>query len=379
MGPEGPDRKSNASGGLSQVRGSGCDRHRSVERTYSTGVPKTLLALVLVVAACGSNGGIDATTPSPTVGGPYGSETLFGFTPFPARPSLDGVLTSYRIAAEHGDLVAHHLDDCVPWGALTSGSPLPESVEAALRLRQEQTPEGSAVYLATSFSAIGRDAMAPDCAEGGVPPPPDSSEALDAAKDWIDLLVERLHPAWVNVGVEINLVAQHDEALGTALEQLAVDLGEHIDATHPDIETLVSLQADSPIDPDSSATLAAAMDLIGLSIYPTVFGATDVPPDDALDELARLGRPLVVAETGWPGDDDPAGQAEYVTWLGRVADRHRMAFVVWFFPADPDPLFVDAPPDLAVTAALFSGMGLITAEGSERPALAEWDRLRLGG
>lgn len=84
MGPEGPERKSNATGGLSQVRESRNFRGRKSGLAHPEGVPKTLLAMV--------PGIVD-----------QGSATLHRLTPIAIRPCPEGGLCSYRTVAEPAD------------------------------------------------------------------------------------------------------------------------------------------------------------------------------------------------------------------------------------------------------------------------------------
>jgi hypothetical protein len=359
---------------------------------------RILTLFFLVTGACG--GGPEADTTSTTAAPTSATEsvastttlpsagTLWGFTPFPTRPDLNGVIDAYRIADDHGDLIAHHLDECVPWDALENRTELPYDLNDTLQLRTEQSPRDAVVYVAMSLSAIGRDAVAPDC--GGVARERSFAdpEVIAGAKDWADLLVARLQPVFLNVGVEFNLLDRNRPDLGEGFEALILELIDHIHTRHPGVVVLASVQFDTMADTAEVAAVAGAVDLLGVSIYPSAFGATSPPSDDALDALAALGPRLAIAETGWPGAPaivdgtivpfTEAIQVDYVEWLGRMAERHDLRLVVWFFPGDPRPVFIDAPPDLQAVAALFATMGLVADDRTPRPALEVWDRLRAG-
>ena len=353
---------------------------------------RVLLATAIVAASCGGGSGetttstpaITTTTTAPTTPTLPAGRTLWGFTPFPTRPDLNGVIDAYRIADDHGDLIAHHLDECVPWDALENHTELPYDLADNLTLRTEQSPRDSIVYVAMSLSAITRDAVAPDC--GGLQRERSFAdpEVIAAAKDWADLLVAWFQPVYLNVGVEWNLVDRNRPDLG--FEALILELAEHVHARHPGVAILASVQLDVMVDPARVAAVAGAVDILGVSLYPTAFGATVPPTEDALDGLAALGKPLALAETGWPGA--PAivegtivpfteqGQVLYVEWLGRMAEHHDLRFVVWFFPGDPGPVFADAPPQIFEVARMFATMGLVADDRTERPALEVWDSLR---
>ena len=57
--------------------------------------------------------------------------------------------------SEHTDLVAHHLDDGVPWPEAFEGKPFPPKVRESLDYRIAQL-KGHTAYLAVTPIAIGR-------------------------------------------------------------------------------------------------------------------------------------------------------------------------------------------------------------------------------
>jgi hypothetical protein len=353
------------------------------------------LALFLVAGACGDDStGAATTTTTAAIGTttstapPSAAPTLWGFSPFPTQPDFSGLIDAYRIANDHGDLIAHQLDECVPWEALRTGGELPYDHDDQLAVRAQHTPFDSVVYVAASLTSVTRDAVASDCGGPGGDRSFTDPVIRESAKGWIDLLVARLDPEYLNVGVEFTLFARHRPDEAEAFESLIVELVDHVHAQHPGVVVLASAQFDTHADVSAVEAVAAAVDVLGISIYPSAYGATAVPADDVFEGLAALGKPLAIAETGWPGGSttiDGAtvpfteeGQVEYVEWLGRVAERHDMAFVVWFYPGDPGPVLANVPADLSATAQLFATMGLVAEDRTERPALEVWDRLREG-
>jgi hypothetical protein len=349
---------------------------------------RLLSVLVVITAACTPTGESDVTvaaTPAPTTAesavppARASDGTLWGFTPLPTEISIEGLLEAYDIIEDHADLVAHHFDECVPWTALVEGGPLPRELDEQLQLRAARTRDDWAVFVAISLLAITRDGPARDCDPAGRAPEDfDDPDVLSAARVWVDLLVERLDPDFINVGVEVNLYGAFRPDDVDALIAVTRALYDHVQAEHPGIPVMASYQIDFTDGPVSPADLAVGADMLGLSSYPEVAGFTGLPADDRLDAFAALGIPIAFAETGWRGDLDPDVQADYVAWLGRMAERHEMPFVVWFAPGDPDPLAAGAPPELRAIAELFDGIGLIAADGTERPALAVWDAVREG-
>ncbi len=134
------------------------------------------------------------------------------------------------------------------------------------------------------------------------------------------------------------------------------------------------------------------LDVWVISSYPFfVFPAgADIPADYYTPLLARTTKPVAVAEGGfasrpfaaWAQGGTPPDQVAYLNALhGQLGER--LAFWVYLLLNDFDPdSYAAAMPGEAAddlnTLGFFTSVGLREADGTPKPALEVWDRLRAG-
>ncbi|MCZ7525977.1 MAG: hypothetical protein M5U14_06060 [Acidimicrobiia bacterium] len=209
----------------------------------------------------------------------------------------------------------------------------------------------------------------------------------EGAKAWVRLLVDELRPDYLNASVEMNLYADAAPGDYPNLVSLYREIRAEVKAEHPDLPVFPSFQLEQLDDLEPVREVLDAADLVAISTYPVIRAAPGVPPETRYDDLAGLGRPLAVVETGFPAfpvegagttlDVDPGAQAAYVEWLGRRAATPGLELVVWFFPYDL-PADLPVPDEVADVTVVFEHMGLLDTSGRERPALDAWRRARAG-
>ena len=95
-----------------------------------------------------------------------------GFTPFNYDASEEAQQTVYGLINARQDLIAHHLDDGIPWPEASAGTAYHPNVEGELNERLGATPSGMTIYLATTPISSGRDDLANYGAENGNMPRP---------------------------------------------------------------------------------------------------------------------------------------------------------------------------------------------------------------
>ncbi len=90
-----------------------------------------------------------------------------GFTPLPYDlPTEPGVeLITYGFLVYRGTLIAHHLDEGVPWQQSYAGMPFPDSLEHDIQTRLENTTAAQKVYLAVTPIAKPRNELAANWGE----------------------------------------------------------------------------------------------------------------------------------------------------------------------------------------------------------------------
>ncbi len=364
-----------------------------------------VVPLLLLASACspstgggaGDESSVGSTPSTGAVGSPTPDragtgELLLGLTPFPSAPSPEAVAAAFGLAAEEGSLIAHHFDRGIPWESLLDGTPLPATFAAELRARRSAS-DGQGVYVALALSNVARDDI-PDGLDGAARPVslagagPSTPEVQRALTAWIDLLVAELDPDFLNVGVEIDLVAASDPAAAGDWLELYRRLYRHATATYPDVTVFASFQAELG-DPAVLPQLVDATDLIAVSTYPYLGGDLSTPPPDYLDRFFAPGLPVAIAETGFPAGvaatpegevaSSPRAQDDYLEWLLGQACARDLAFLVWFLPTDIDIGAWGYSPEAAATATVFATNGLYGLNGDPRPAARRWTEARETG
>jgi len=130
---------------------------------------------------------------------------------------------------------------------------------------------------------------------------------------------------------------------------------------------------------------------IAVSTYPYMEGySTQTLPKDWFADVATLDprKPFAIAETGFIAEESyhnwqngktvegsEEGQAAYVRFLLRCANRQQARFVVWFFPQDVDEFWKGLTnPAMKWFVKIWRDSGLVDGSGREREGLKEWDR-----
>lgn len=360
----------------------------------------TILALILV--GCGSDSDDSPTSPpAPTRG------FRMGFTPWPNAATVDDVQATWDRIHAHGDLVTIHLDGGIPWEEAFTGSAYHPNVEADLQGRVDSIDPAMAVVLAVSPLNTMRDDLAGTWGEStnldrtgewaarGLASP----EVRVAYVEFMDDLIGRFDPDWVNYGIEITELLEHDPGQWDDVVAFCAAVHDSLERRHPGLPLLISATADHPDSPaaavlsDRIDDLWPYIDVLGISTYPYIFfglgaegGNPALLPEAWLSQAATLAGdlPIAIAETGWIGEDlvipfyslDVAGteqwQAEFVGRLLAEADALDLEFVTWFTVADFDTMWSTVLGESPL-AAIWRDTGLYDGALRPRPALAVWD------
>ena len=345
-----------------------------------------VLVLMFVIPACAS-GDVAESPTSTSTASTDDPVVRWGFTGFPATLDDEGIGDAFTFVATEGNLVAHHFDDGIPYG-ISGGEGIPAELAAELSGRpafNDANPH-LAVYVATAITNQTRDGVPTEWRQTA-PPEGLSSffdpEVRNGVLAWVDLLAATFEPRWLNVAVEIDMYSVSEPDDYDNLVSLYRELCATIKERYPETTVFASFQMELG-DRERIAELVDALDLIGISTYPYIDGG-GIPPEDFIDDLATLGLPMAIVETGYPANDmptiagprefTPTDQVEYVEWLGRRAQNPGLEFVVWFLPSDITKVIEATQGEVAERARLFEFLGLRDADGTNRPALDVWRTL----
>lgn len=324
-----------------------------------------------------------------------------GFSDFPYARTQAAVDEVRRIVRTEGDLSVFHFDGGVPWQEAAAGSAFDPAFESELDAQRAAVPVGHRVYLAVTPINFERDGLARHRGAS-------TDEPLVAPFDTLSFgdslvirsftayclrLIDKFDPAYFAYAIEANLVAKNTPGQQAGLLVLAESVYVAVKRAHPTLPLFSTIQleglySDLPANGPATSQLVFWSDILALSTY-----AYTVAPDPAtlpVDYFVGLttlaaGRPIAIAETGWPAESitapypvdipaSPAWQEAYVTRL--LGDMYAVdaIFVNWFFTRDFDDLWESELKNLPTAPLVrqWKDDGLFAGDGSERPALQRW-------
>ena len=359
-----------------------------------------LLYLLFITSGCGSSG---SSSDSAAESRAY----YLGFTPFPYAISTEAINFSYAEIAANADLVAHHLEEGVPWDELDMDLGLasfPVELREGWQQRKDKSPSGHQSLVSISPIALSRDAIAPrpESVGGGLPGWL-TSFTLERTKTaylrYAVEAVEHFDPDYLVIGIEVNELRYKRPDLWADYLELHVDTYNGLKALYPGLSISVSLtgmnliegyrdDAATPADYTAQLTALAEVmpysDLYCLSMHTFISAllADTVISESQLEEIFSLSsKPLAVCETSYPAETfsigstvwnaNPAKQAQFFDNLFIKSEAHAAEFVVNFVIRDYDDLWVSlgSPDDFN---KLWRDTGFYDSAGSARPALNTW-------
>ena len=326
-----------------------------------------------------------------------------GFTPLPWDFTEEAFRDTYRRISENGDIVAHHLDEGVPWTEALEGRPYAENVRADIARRKANT-KGREVFLSVTPLALDRQSLANYWGTDSHMPNPapfagatlNAPEVKTAFTNYALDMIETFDPAFFAYAIEIS-----DIKANPAVRSQFVDLAAHVYAAvkdrHPSLPVFptYTLGDAASVDVGLMRDLAPYTDVVAVSTYPFVWdgvgGDAGKIPRDWFEKIAAVlpGKPFAVAETGFLAgrfskltslvfiSSDPSSQEAYVDFLLSEAQRLNAAFVIWYVPMDYDRLWEKMKANgMNAWFAQWMRTGLWDAAGEGRPGLDLWNRWR---
>jgi hypothetical protein len=327
-----------------------------------------------------------------------------GFTPFPY--DVDDAALSYtaeRLQAD-GDLIAHHLDEGIPWPEALAGDPLPAPLMAEWEYRRAISAEHQ-VYLAITPIDISRTWLAPYHGPEGVVPLPapwdgytfDHPDVQAAYLNYARRAIDFFQPDYLAIGIEVNGLLTNTPDAWPAYLALHQHVYTQLKADYPGLPVMASLvgtallegyteEADHAAQQQARQDILPYTDIFALSLYPymSVY-TTDIIPDDLFARLHELSdKPIAIAETGYPADtfsltlpdgvftfaSDAQKQADYMRRLLESAQVYEFRFVVNFVLRDYDAVWEALGRD--ETLVIWRDTGIYDEDGELRPAGDLW-------
>ncbi len=333
-----------------------------------------------------------------------------GFSPFPYDYSLEAIRETYANLDRHGDIVAHHFDNGVPWEEALAGQNYSNYLLEDVETRIQLTADGQAIYLAltplsdfrTELAKYWHDKENQDLPqawqrrweEQGFAHP----DIIEAYLNFCRYMIDRFQPEFFNYLIEANTKIRPGDPEFDRLLTLASRVYPALKAEYPDLPIFLSLDIDSPdLDAgwiDSARQLLRYSDWIAVSVYPHLLLADgeDADPSrlsgDLLSQVAELDpeKPFAVAEVGFMAQDMEMAtfnvrmhgtkewQEKYLAMLLDQCHALDAELLIWFVMQDYDRVF-DLMIEFGIEdwIAAWRDTGLIDEAGAARPSLALWD------
>lgn len=362
-----------------------------------------LCSCVLILSGgCGRRGGGANTPPVPT------RSFLMGFPALPYAFTAAAIDDTWAHVNAHSDMVMIHLENGVPWEEAYTGAPLPANVETELNAQAARILSDKQVLLASVCMDTFREnlcgswtAAGTNQARAGVWATRNfaSQEIADAYVAWMEILIARYNPDFVNYGVEATELSLKDPAEFLQFQIFAQRVYTALKTAHPTLPIFFSFIVKYPGSADAATvnagftSIKAYTDYLAVSTYAFAFyypAASGDPanlPADWLTQAIDLApdKPFAIAETSWIAEDlvipawslnnpaTPEFQRAYVERLMAECDRANAVFVIWFVIIDYDELWRTAfgSGDLA---RLWRDTGLFDENRNARPVLTLWDQ-----
>lgn len=331
-----------------------------------------------------------------------------GTTPWPADLTLEEVGNSYNFINDHCDIVSHHFDDGIPYDEAFNNTSMPVHLLEDILTRKTKTATNKNIFLSVAALSINRNAKAPYYSNAATSNtiktyweslPVDDPKVATAYVNYISWLIDKLHPIYVNYGVESS-GGQWNDVDFMKYKSFLSQVYPQLKTKYPNIPFFLSFIVDESNSAYTNASqLVSYSDFIGLSAYPytsvssSANGNTDPKnfPINYFEKFINLdpNKPLAFAETGYIAQDlyiptyslnkqgNTTWQKEYLEKILQLCnDKHAKLFI-WFCSKDYDAIIntfqnQGVNQETITLMKLWKDTGLIDENGTQRPAYNSW-------
>ncbi|PKN46012.1 MAG: hypothetical protein CVU59_07325 [Deltaproteobacteria bacterium HGW-Deltaproteobacteria-17] len=336
----------------------------------------------------------------PAPGRPF----LMGFSPWPWDATLAAVDWTYEHIKEGGDVLSEHLEEGVPWPEALAGTAFSASYTDELNSRLQRL-DGHATVLQINAMNISRDGLAPYRGSDLSMPLPgewgtyrfNDDNVKTAYLNYARRMIDVFSPAYVLIGVEVNLLLRNNPSLWPDWVELNAFVYAQLKLEFPELPVGVSVFCVPYFDQwsgedDTAAQLAAlhadlepSADFIAFSLHPFMSGllADSFPVDYLWDLFAMTTKPVAVSESSYPAqpwqltspaltfDGTPEKQDRFLHLMLEASRDFNAAFVIWFTIRDYDQLWQNAL-GAGDDTLIWRDTGLYDENGTARPAYTRW-------
>ncbi|HYA29419.1 MAG TPA: glycosyl hydrolase 53 family protein [Acidobacteriota bacterium] len=373
------------------------------------------LAFMFLLLGCAGQGAIEPapqapapvapkppTAPSlPEYRGPVTRPFLMGFTRWPADLTVDGLAIAQEFAHSHGDIVSVSFIGGIPWPEAHDGKLFSKDVQSNMSYHP---PAGKKLFLSISPLNKDRRDLAPywgDTDNQPLPKPWDkeplnSPRVKKAYLNFVLRAIETMHPDYLAIGVESNMLLSRDHNKWRQLKDLQRDTYTAVKKIHKTLPVFFTTEvlhykrlardAKGSEQEKEVAEMMRYSDLFAMSLYP--YMSPEVPrpvPANFLDFATRFKKGIAVAESGMSSRNvdlksygttllgSGADQQQFTELLLKTAARDNYEFVINFATTDSERLVAKLHPPLDDLARIWAFTGMQTSDQRLKPASAVWD------
>jgi hypothetical protein len=364
----------------------------------------TLCLLSIVFITMGLNLPVSADNPNAGKNAAQQKRSfLMGFTPQPYDVSEEAYQRTYSFISDNADLIAHHVDEGVPWTEVLSKKAFHNNAEQDINRRLKNTKPGQKVYLALSPLNIDRKSLAGYWAQDSHAERPGEwknrsfgdPEVIQAYIAYCKRMIERFKPSYLAYAIEVSDFKTYNPEQFPGFKKLLAETYQALKKDYKDLPVFLTFVLGDPgYMNERSATIKELLpytDYFAVSSYPYVFdGVGGEPkrlPKDWFKQVKKIApnKPFAVAETGFIAQTfwalskllvipaNSGGQKGYVEFLLKEAQELDAKFVIWFVPVDYDKLWkVMADQGADVGLKQWRDTGLMDDKFNPRPAMKVW-------
>ena len=343
-----------------------------------------LALAALLAAACGGGPDGDAdTTAGPDAAprsGPARPYAL-GYQAIPASLSEAAYEAVFDLAAREGDFIM--IQRTVPWLEVGADASLQPQTETTIARETALIRERglSLLFAIDPWEPSNRARLTAAAPGRGFA----DAAVTDAYVAYAELVVQRYHPRWLALAVDLDAAARLRPTDLDAFEAAYLRAYARVKELAPETQVFVTFQLEDlqgllPWGPAHSPQwslilrFAPALDVLAVSSFPSfLFPFAADLPDTYYTRLAAFRKPLALVPAGYASEPGRggvtfgtlSGQRTFLDWILAEAEAGRWELVAWLAPQDP--AFATVPP-----FDLVGRMGLRTLSGEAKPALGVW-------
>lgn len=362
---------------------------------------RNLIALIILITL--ANGAPALSGTDACENGPI--DTALGFSPWPPDLTLEGVARAYDFIAENGTIIAHHMDNGVPWNEALTGKQFPKHLRDDWADRLQRTPDGVQILLSFTPLAMDRTSLAPYWSNRGENRPLprawrnkalDDADVIAAFTNYVLQGVAEFPPDYLAIGIEANIMVSSAPKQWPAYVRLNAAVYDAVKAKYPGLPVFSTIQyehlrgIEDDSKPNANLQIPAVQalmkhsDYLALSTYRYGIMHPNPPTDRFFDVARRFNKPIAIAESGAISRDIEVNgmllpafastQTNFVNMLLKNAETLDFPFLINWVNVDFDATLQKLPRDVQDLAVIWAYTGLESFDGKPKPVLEIWRR-----